>query len=173
MKNPIKSLKSSWNRAKTNHQEKTILGSVLAVGGGSTTASALFLAPFDMGISAGVLGFLTLLTAGGVVGSKPDNHNKLCQTVTTMEYEGESYYVTKQQKIIFDRLEKKKKAFKEDYRLATSKSQRKKIEKKAKQLLDFQADIMASKNVIKVADVEKAPELDFEKLKSPRKPRGN
>ncbi len=161
MKNPIKSLKSSWNRAKVNHPFKTVNGALFASGGTAATA-ALLLLPVDGGISAAVIsaatGFMALPT-NGILAEQDEmhDHNKF-KNVT---HNGDEYVVSVAQARKYNQLQKEIDLLSTKFSDAATERHRKKFQKKAQRLVNYQEDILDSVTVRNAHDVGEKPQIQL------------
>ncbi len=156
MKNPIKSLRSAWNRTKTNHPAKTHTTAAAGITGSAIGLGTMMI-PFDGGLTFGVsciLGSIGTLGTGavGIVHNSDIPHNEF----ETLSHNGQRFTVTKAQKYKYGQLERKIDNLRDQHKHATSEGRRKSLQKKAQKLLDYQEDILDSKNVRR-ADLEMNP----------------
>lgn len=162
MKNPFKSLRSAWNRAKVNSPIKASNAVIMGGGSGATTASLLLLAPIDGGVSAFVF---AILTGTGVASNSfvsymmSDEDMYRHDEYKTISHNGEQYKVSYAQAEKYETLQWKISSLNQKHKDAPNAAKRKKFQKKAQKLLNYQEDIIDSKNVRRVSDIHETPDI--------------
>lgn len=161
MKNPLKSLKSSWNRARVNHPFKSSAVPIATLGGGTMAASAMMI-PLDGGISFLATGFAT--TFGTLYSSiKADVDNKCYphDSFKELTHNDIKYVVSAAQKHKYQELDAEIDKLKEKFRHATSEQARKKYHRRAQKHLNHQEDILDSANVRRADIAIDQPEMSL------------